>query len=392
VGGIYSGKTIQVFPQDLQDFAWSAPMRDLAGKVGLSDVGLKKLLRSHGVVTPPQGYWNKVHAGRPVPKRPEAPPRQPGETGRVSLDERFATVLPAAESLPSAGPFASAAVPEDLGDLHAQEVRAIGKVAVSRKLDRVHHGLTEILAQDERRRMKAAGVPWHWDAPKFDSPLDRRRLRILNAIFMTLAKRGHRADAYERDGEIHARATIGDTYLGLSLEPAGKRPGRGYGRDRTAVGLPATTPLQFSIDPDFDRRAMTTWSDDAAGTLESRIVDIVARIIVAGEAKFRRGLREAEQRAEEYRRWQEKQRQERIEARNRERLQHLRRSGELLRQAEDLRALIMRVREAVVAGSVAADRDRLEAWESWASAEADRLDPILSGQIQTHVAPPEPDE
>lgn len=391
MGGIYSRKSIQVFPQDLQDFAWSAPMRDLAGKVGLSDVGLKKLLRSHGVVTPPQGYWNKVHAGRPVPKPPKAPPRQPGETGRVSLDERFATVLMPAESLPSAGPFASAAVPEDLDDLYAQEVRAIGRVTVARKLDRVHHGLTEILAQEERRRIRAAGVPWHWDAPKFDSPLDRRRLRILNAIFMTLAKRGHRADAYERDGEIHARVTIGDTHLGFSLEPAGNRPERGYGRDRT-VGLPATTPLQFSLDPDFDRRAMTIWSDDAAGTLESRIADIVARIIVAGEAKFRRGLREAEERAEEYRRWQEKQRQERIEARNRQRLEHLRRSGELLRQAEDLRALIIRVREAAVTGSVAADRHNLEAWESWASAEADRLDPILSGQIRTHLVPPEADD
>jgi hypothetical protein len=283
-------------------------------------------------------------------------------------------------------------VPEDLDDLYAQEVRAIGKAAVRRKLDRVHHGLTEILAQDERRRMKAAGAPRHWDAPKFDSPLDRRRLRMLNAIFVTLAKRGHRADAYERDGEIHARAAIGDTYLGLTLEPARKRPERGYGRGRTAAGLPATTPLQFSIDSDFDRRAMTTWSDDSAGTLESKVAEIVARIVVAGEAKFRRGLREAEERAEEYRRWQENQRQERIEARNRQRLEHLRKSGELLRQAEDLRALIMRVREAVVARAVPEDQVSLEAWENWASAEADRLDPILSGQIRTHLALPEGDD
>ncbi len=41
--------------QELQDFAWLAPMRDLATKVGLSDVGLKKLLTSYRVVTHPQG-------------------------------------------------------------------------------------------------------------------------------------------------------------------------------------------------------------------------------------------------------------------------------------------------------------------------------------------------
>lgn len=52
----YDSNEILVLPQDLQDFAWSAPMRDLAAKVGLSDVGLKKLLRSLGVVTPAQGH------------------------------------------------------------------------------------------------------------------------------------------------------------------------------------------------------------------------------------------------------------------------------------------------------------------------------------------------
>jgi len=58
---------INVSRDFLVAFAWSAPMRDLAAKVGLSDVGLKKLLRAHGIITPPQGYWNKIKAGKPVP-------------------------------------------------------------------------------------------------------------------------------------------------------------------------------------------------------------------------------------------------------------------------------------------------------------------------------------
>jgi hypothetical protein len=86
---------------------------------------------------------------------------------------------------------------------------------------------------------------------------------------------------------------------------------------------------------------------------------------------------------------QEQHRLEAIATRNAERLKHLRTSGELLRQAEDLRALITRVRGAVLAGSVGVDQARLEEWERWASAEADRLDPILSGQIMTHLASPE---
>jgi hypothetical protein len=60
----YGWHDIQVFPDDLQFFAWSAPMRELAVKVDMSDIGLKKMLASYGVVTPSQGFWNKVHAGR----------------------------------------------------------------------------------------------------------------------------------------------------------------------------------------------------------------------------------------------------------------------------------------------------------------------------------------
>lgn len=42
---------ILVLPGDLIAFAWSAPMRDLAAKLELSDVGLKKLLTRCGVAS-----------------------------------------------------------------------------------------------------------------------------------------------------------------------------------------------------------------------------------------------------------------------------------------------------------------------------------------------------
>lgn len=387
--GHYSNE-ILVRPQDLQDFAWSAPMRDLAAKVGLSDVGLKKLLKSHGVITPAQGHWNRVHAGKPVPKTPKLPPRRPGETGRIYVDHRFANVLTPVEPMPSSGPFASATVPEDLDQLYQQELKAVGRVTVPRKLERFHYGLAQIFKQEERRRAKFAASHWSWDAPKFDGPLDQRRFKLLNAVFMALSKRGHGGSASERDGRIDATAIVGDMGVDIDIVIAGKhRTVREYGRDVPARDLPASTPLVMVIDGQRDRPGETVWQDDAAGKLETRIAEIVARIIVAGEARFRRGLKEAEQRAEEHRRWQEQRRREEIERRNAERLKHLRTSGDLLRQAEDLRALIARVRSAAVAGSVGVDQARLEEWERWASAEADRLDPVLSGQVMTHLAPSE---
>ncbi|MFL6728190.1 MAG: hypothetical protein ACJ8FS_16995 [Sphingomicrobium sp.] len=384
------GNDILVLPQDLQDFAWSEPMRDLAGKIGLSDVGLKKLLKSHGVITPPQGHWNQVHAGKPVQNCPRLPARRPGETGRIHVDHRFASVLTAVEQISSSGPFASTAVPEDLDELYRQELKAIGRVTVPRKLERFHYALSQIFKQEERRRAKFTASNWSWDAPKFDGPLDQRRFKILNAIFMALSMRGHGGSASERDGRIEATALVGDTRLDLGIAIVGKhRIVREYGRDIPARDLPASTPLLLVIDGQREPSGVTSWQDDATGKLESKLAEITARIIVAGEERLRRGLKEAEERAEQFRRWEEQRRREEIERRNAERLKLLRTSGDLLRQAEDLRALIARVRSAVVEGSASVDQARLNEWERWASAEADRLDPILSGQIMTHLAPSE---
>jgi hypothetical protein len=323
-----------------------------------------------------------------VPKCPKIPARRPGETGRIHVDHRFANVLTAVEPMPSSGPFASAAVPEDLEELYAQELKAIGRVTVPRKLEGFHHGLAQIFKQEDRRRAKFTASNWSWDAPKFDGALDQRQLRILNALFMALSRRGHAGRASERDGRIDATAIVGDVAVDLDIAIAGKhRTVREYGREVPARDLPASTPLMLVIDGQRGRPGETTWQDDKAGKLESKLAEIVARIIVAGEGRFRRGLKEAEERAEQYRRWQEQRRREEIERRNAERLKHLRTSGELLRQAEDLRALIARVRDAATVGLADVDQTRLEEWERWASAEADRLDPVLSGQIMTHLAP-----
>lgn len=172
---------------------------------------------------------------------------------------------------------------------------------------------------------------------------------------------------------------------------------RGYRRPDPA--LPASTPLILRVKPGFDREIGDTWQDDDGNRLESRIGEIAAALIVAGEAKFRRRLREDEERAEqeriererkeaEARRERERRRLERIRELNEQRVSDLRASGELLRAARDLRALVAEVREAMV-DRADVDTATLDAWASWALGEADALDPIISGQVLKHLRPPE---
>ena len=128
---------------DLIAFAWSAPMRDLATRMQMSDVGLKKLLRAHGVLGPPQGHWNRVHAGRRVSEPPAAPARRPGEKPYIHVDDRFVD-LPEAPLPSSAGPFGSAKVPENLEELRTLALKAVGRPASAMTITVPHPAIAKL--------------------------------------------------------------------------------------------------------------------------------------------------------------------------------------------------------------------------------------------------------
>jgi hypothetical protein len=382
------GSDLLVLRHDLQAFAWSAPMRELAAKVGMSDVGLKKLLAARGILSPPQGYWNRKAAGKPVPVYPQPEPRGPGETGRVEVHGRFAQLLSPAPPMSSAGPFASDRVPECLEQLYEQELVAIGRSAGPRSLDRPHTGLLRLLEQEKRRAGRSQEAGWDWDGPIFASPLGKRRLRLLNDFLYVLGDRGHLGIVSENGGELNVEVKVGDTPVSLELGLAGRcAMVHRNGRLRAAPDLPAATPLRFSLFPDFDVRASEAWQDDASGTLETKLAVIAAATIVAGEAKFRQGLRDQEELLNRERAQAAERRQLEIRKLHEERLQALRASSDLLHQAEQIRAVIRRVRAAFFEGQLGIDRRDWEGWERWATAEADRLDPVSSGQVLSHIQP-----
>lgn len=377
---------ILVLPEDLISFAWSAPMRELAAKVGISDVGLRKQFVGYGVHLPPQGYWNKLHAGKSTPTLPLPRPRQPGGIGRLKVDQRFEGLVSIAEPISSQGPFASEDVPESLDDLYTQELAAIGQISVPRSLDRPHVGLVNLLAKEESRRKKLEDKGWGAE-PLFDSPVARRQLRIFNAIGLALSRRHHNCFVSERDGEIRGHITIGDTSVTLAIAILGKDPRRQPWQP-LALGLPGATPLALRFSPSHDGRAEKTWQDDKNGSLEEKMQAIVAGLIVGGEARFRSSLRENEEWQQQLRIQREKERLRQLEEANLERLQSLLKSGDLLRQANEIRNVVQSVRRAMTSSRSDIDLHALEAWEAWALGEADKLDPVLSGQFMSHLIEP----
>lgn len=54
----------------LRALVWSKPMTHIARDLGISDVGLAKTCRRHGVPVPPRGHWAKLAAGKSSPQTP----------------------------------------------------------------------------------------------------------------------------------------------------------------------------------------------------------------------------------------------------------------------------------------------------------------------------------
>lgn len=382
----YGSNDIYVSPDALQQFAWSAPMRDLAAKVEMSDVGLKKLLKAHGIITPPHGHWNKIHAGKVVSECPAWPARGPGQTGRIRVDGRFRGLIEEEGRFPVTGPFASSAVPEDLEELRGEELKKLGRVVVSRDMQNPNTGLLKLLKQEEQRRQKAAADRWYWNKPVFDTPLAQRKLKLLNGLFHTLQRRGHSGSACEDRGELSSTRKIGDMHLGLTFGIMGKyRTELISGYHRPARDLPASTPLSLSIDRQFRTEIAVKWCDDGDGKLEMKLAHIAVGLIVAGEAAFRDSLIDAVEREEQHRKWEEERRLQRMAEMEKKRLENLKISGELLSRSVEIRDLVARVKDAAMSGRVDISNDDLVAWEHWALAYADRIDPVLSGQIFSHI-------
>lgn len=61
-------KTTAVTRKDLYELVWSEPMRRLATRYGISDVGLAKICRKHDIPRPPRGYWAKKEFGKAPPQ------------------------------------------------------------------------------------------------------------------------------------------------------------------------------------------------------------------------------------------------------------------------------------------------------------------------------------
>ncbi len=66
----------------LHAMVWSKPLTQLGKELGISDVGLAKACRRHGIPVPPRGHWAKLAAGK---RSEQTPLPEPDKDFTVSL-------------------------------------------------------------------------------------------------------------------------------------------------------------------------------------------------------------------------------------------------------------------------------------------------------------------
>jgi hypothetical protein len=76
--------------EGLYELVWTAPVTEIAERLGVSDVGLAKLCRRAAIPRPERGYWARVEAGQqigraPLPPDPEGLPELLRIRGRNRL-------------------------------------------------------------------------------------------------------------------------------------------------------------------------------------------------------------------------------------------------------------------------------------------------------------------
>jgi hypothetical protein len=354
---------IRLTRAELYEKVWTTPVRTIAKEFGMSDVGLAKICRKHGIPIPPLGYWRKTETGHKVVRPPLSPATNGLETLDISVRERLPPELAAL----AAEPPLEIAIPSELShDLvtRTEKLLASGKENEKKLVVPKGGTLSHLLVSREQMA---------------------RALRIMNALFLALEERGHSISWPKEEETALTLGIDGETVRFCVLEiteslqhvmtPAEqKHPWRAPKWDYKLTGK-----LRFRMDNlPYSAGVRGTWSDGKCQRLEKCIGDFIVglRIAAAALKKNRQEIEERERRWEEERKQQEEQR---------------RRAAEHKRKAEFVTELMRNWEEAqkvrTFAKALAESSSKLELSDEqksdiqqvvhWTTEYAELIDPLI---------------
>lgn len=382
--------------QELYDLVWSKPISKLVEHFGVSGVAIAKACSRAHVPVPPRGWWARRTAGQSSIVRVQLGQRPPGLDDTVTVGggayaHYYRGYAPDQEILNSPIP-PEPSFEEDIDAVRERVMAMVGKVSVPRSLVNPHPLVARLLEQDDARREKQRTSAYvsSWDAPKFDSPIERRRLRILSTALSTLARCGCRIDGRTLEGRVFS-VRVGHQHMNVALVVEEHRTRKRAG---SAADPSVEKRLRFTIGVSYDGsgEGSRSW-DDGTMPLEDQVRDIAVEMVVHAEAAYRKSvlwghgarkerkaqLEEAARQAAAEAIRKERERQERLE---KERVERLLGEAASLARAREIRRYVEEVRDANAASADPLPPERIDAWSDWALQQADRIDPVRSGAFR----------
>jgi hypothetical protein len=378
--------------KQLYELVWSEPMKILAPRFGISDVALKKTCARADIPTPGLGHWAKKAAGKSTSQVALAE-RPPGMDDEVLVgagvgywhsgwsEEELLAALPPP---PEFG--------EQIDRVRERIAKTVGKLTVPRDVRIWHPAIDRLLKEDDQRRERhrASSFPSTWDAPLFDTPSERRRLRVLNTLVLAAGMMNGKPAISDHQGRS-MHFSFYQRQVGIRLDRLKRPKRRGY-----VANLQDADDAKLSLSilqrPGSENERIA-WQDDEQGKVETRITEIAIQIILTAEVQYREGTirnhewrvqRKAELEAEK----REKKRQEERAERERQkwleqaRIDRLLKSASAFQQAGAIRKYVEAIR-LTLSSNEACSPEELELWSQWALSEADRIDPAIGGAFLT---------
>jgi len=280
---------------------------------------------------------------------------------------------------------------EPIETVRARIAETVEHVAVPHKVRNWHPTIDRLLKEDEKRREKQVTDPYpmSWDKPVFDTPFERRRLRVLNSLFFAVARMNGKPSVHGREGR-EIRISFFQQHLCLTLDRP-KRSNR-HAQVLNTTGQSSDTRLCLRILSGFgSETVLAFWQDEDSQKLEMHMTDIAIQVILTSEIQYRENaLRQYQWRVQRKAELEEEQRKRKLEAERAEkerqkrieqaRINRLLRDAAAFQQAREIRKYVEVIRLTMARDS-SCSMDEVKQWSEWALAQADRIDPAIGGRF-----------
>lgn len=365
---------------------WSKPIVQVAEDFGVSDVMLARVCRNLDVPLPPRGYWAKRWAGQKVYQMP-LPSRRPG--GATGIWVYWEGSAPDERAL-------APVFDEPMEVVHTRADQILGITVVHRNLQSPHPLVAGLLGEDHQRRHPPFGFSRLGPCrhPLYETEGQRRKLLLVSSVLSTLENAGYHAERIRlaEEGKPRERFYVMVEASSAVLDVSVKEAQKGPASARPQPKLTVRVGHYIWENPNPTHR--DTIRDIAIALVGLGEENLRASEVSRYEAMLGRLQRDVEQHSEntEGDRQQEHKQTaelEHIEAAHavvpmtdEDRVSLLMANADALRRANDIRTYVQRVREE---WAKLPPVGNMEGWAKWALAEADKLDPIVTGSFLRSV-------